>query len=75
MVFPTALGRGAMVKAPLAPKSLLDRRCIFDNFAGSGLSRSIPSSDGVTPMYQAVGDEGDTFSIILFASSSNIGLG
>lgn len=63
MDFPTELARGAIAKEPV-PKSLLDLRCIPGGRAGTGLSKSMPSREGVTPMYHAVGDEGETFIIM-----------
>lgn len=43
--------------------------------AGTGLSRFIPSNDGVTPRYQAVGEDGETLEGGLPRSSANIGFG
>ena len=74
MDFPAELARGATAKDPV-PKSLRDLRCMPAGRVGTGLSRSMPSREGVTPMYHAVGDDGETFIIIARGSSWNIGLG
>ena len=72
MALPGALDSGAMVNE-LETISLRDRRCMPKGRAGTGLLRSIPSREGVTPMYQAVGDEGETLTVR--GSSWNIGFG
>ncbi len=61
---------------PPETTSLLDRlwRCP-DGLAGTGLSRSMPSSDGVNPVYHAVGDEGETRPTCISRSSFHIELG
>ena len=63
IALPAPLGTGASVNPPFVPKSLLERLCMPAGLEGTGLSRSIPSSEGVTPMYQAVGEDGETFII------------
>ena len=74
IVLPWELESGATVNE-LETISLLDLRCIPSGRAGTGLSRSMPSREGVTPIYQAVGDEGDTLLFKSLESSLNIGFG
>lgn len=70
---PKALALDGFAEIPA--KSLLVLLCIPMAWDDAGLFVCIPSSEGVTPEYQAVGDDGDTLKAMGLLSSGNMGFG
>ena len=70
---PKALALDGFAEIP--EKSLLVLLCIPRAWADVVLFVCIPSSEGVTPKYQAVGDDGDTLKAMGLLSSGNMGFG
>lgn len=70
---PYILDVGGLDGAPV--KSLLVRRCIFVERLGICFSVLISSNVGMTPEYQAEGEDGEPSETWRCRSSGNIGLG
>lgn len=70
---PKALALDGFTELP--EKSLLVLRRIPGAWAGMDLSILILSSEGVTPKYKAVGDDGDILKAMGLLSSGNMGFG